>query len=124
MKIYLAARYIKRVEMQGIADKLSALGHEITSHWLDGSYDGTTPAEIASYAQIDCGDIMEADTCISFTEEPRKTNNRGGRHVEFGMALALGKRCIVVGHRENVFHYLRVVEFYPDVDSLIKALSE
>lgn len=38
--------------------------------------------------------------------------SRGGRHVEFGMALALAKRCIVIGPRENVFHLLPQVEQY------------
>lgn len=38
--------------------------------------------------------------------------SRGGRHVEFGMALALGKRVIVVGPRENVFHLLPEVEVH------------
>lgn len=28
------------------------------------------------------------------------------------MALALGKRAVVVGHRENVFHCLPEVEFF------------
>jgi hypothetical protein len=49
---------------------------------------------------------------VSFTEQPRALNgNRGGRHVEFGLAVALNKRLIVVGYRENLFHWLPQVEF-------------
>ena len=39
-------------------------------------------------------------------------STRGGRHAEFGIALALGKRVIVIGPRENVFHALPAVERY------------
>jgi hypothetical protein len=49
---------------------------------------------------------MAADAVIIFTEIPNATPATGGRHVEFGLALAQGKRVIVVGPRENVFHYL------------------
>jgi hypothetical protein len=35
----------------------------------------------------------------------------------------MGKRCIVVGHRENVFHHLPFVEFYPDWDTAKQALN-
>jgi hypothetical protein len=38
--------------------------------------------------------------------EPNTILATGGRHVEFGLALAQGKRMIMVGPRENVFHYL------------------
>lgn len=55
---------------------------------------------------------MSADCVISFTEAPRSSANRGGRHVEFGIALANGARVIVVGHRENIFHWLPQIEFF------------
>jgi len=49
---------------------------------------------------------MAADAVIVFTEIPNAVLATGGSHVEFGLALAQGKRVIVVGPRENVFHYL------------------
>ena len=53
---------------------------------------------------------MAADAVIIFTEIPNTILATGGRHVEFGLALAQGKRVIivspVVSPRENVFHYL------------------
>jgi hypothetical protein len=49
---------------------------------------------------------MRADAVIIFTEIPNTVLATGGRHVEFGLALAHGKRVFVVGPRENVFHYL------------------
>lgn len=38
--------------------------------------------------------------------------SRGARHVEFGLALGTGKRLLVVGYRENIFHVLPAVEYY------------
>jgi hypothetical protein len=55
--------------------------------------------------------VNGADVVINFTEPPRSKANRGGRHVEYGIALAKGLRVIVVGYRENIFHWLPMVEF-------------
>jgi hypothetical protein len=48
---------------------------------------------------------------------------KGGRHVEYGLALGLGKRLIICGPRENIFHTLPQVEHYPDWWHLALALS-
>jgi hypothetical protein len=48
---------------------------------------------------------------------------RGGRHVELGLALCDGQRTIVVGHRENVFHWLPQIEFYNDWDECLHELA-
>ena len=40
---------------------------------------------------------------------------RGGWHVEFGLALAQGKHLILVGQPENVFHHLPQVRVIPEV---------
>jgi hypothetical protein len=107
--------------MQGYAKALNALGHTVTSRWILGDHeiraDGQSDADewAVRFAEEDWLDLISAEVVISFTEEPGKAvgRARGGRHVEFGAALALSKRNIVVGYRENVFHYLRGVEFYP-----------
>lgn len=133
MKIYLAARYSRREELCTYRADLEALGHTITSRWLFGNHqltdeelraDGGAVEKRARFAVEDWQDLIAAATCISFTEEPRSGNSRGGRHVEFGAALALGQRCIVVGARENVFHCLLTVEWYPDWPAALTALRE
>jgi len=131
MKIYLASRYSYHKELQNIAHILIKQGHEITSRWIWGNHqidDKGLSAEIAReererFATEDYEDILKADTVMSFTEIPRSSNSRGGRHVEFGMALALKKRCIVVGHRENVFHCLPFVEFYEEINAALEAVD-
>lgn len=123
MKIYLASRYSRLVELCEYKSILEALyAVEVTSRWLLGNHQvddaglsqEAKAEERERFAVEDFEDLMAADCVMSFTETPRSTNSRGGRHVEFGMALAAGKRCIVIGPRENVFHCLPNVEWYKD----------
>lgn len=121
MRIYLAARYSRATQLRGVRTDLEKLGHTVTSRWIDGGHelskegsDEASQKERTRFAQEDWMDLLQAECVISFTEEPRKTNTRGGRHVEFGAALATGKRCLVIGHRENVFHCLPQVEWFSD----------
>lgn len=111
MRIYLAARYSRREELCGYADHLRAEGHAITSRWLAGSPqvsdDGLSAAASSAlrqqFAGEDWEDLLSADACIAFSEAPRASNSRGGRHVELGAALALNKIVLVIGPLENVF---------------------
>lgn len=127
-RVYLAARYSRHPEMAQYADGLRSIGIDVTSRWINGDHDyrgeQSPSTDRLRFAQEDWDDLLSADTVISFTEEPGRAagRNRGGRHVEFGVALALGKRCIVVGYRENVFHELPAIEFYPDFDAVLVAL--
>lgn len=130
-QIYLAGRYSRRTEIKAYAFQLQEIGYGITSRWIDGASTLTSEglseeapyAERVRLAEQDWQDLMAADTCISFTEPPRASVTRGGRHVELGAALAAGKRVIVVGHRENVFHCLPLIEFYPTWQGCFQMLS-
>lgn len=121
MKFYLAARYSAQERMRECASDLANLGHRVMSSWITGKHDGwqSGPAALE-----DVQDLAHSDCVISFTEEPRTlTDSRGGRHVEFGMAWAFGKRLIIVGWRENVFHHLPNVEFYPNWPSALAEIA-
>ncbi len=70
--------------------------------------------------------LADADCLVSFTERPTEGVSwaaRGGRHVEFGVALATGKRLCLVGPRENIFHHLPRVEVFRGLAELIDALA-
>lgn len=122
-KIYLAARYSRNEEMRGVRDVLSALGFEVTSRWIDlhpdvvGDFSSSfgaaplneDPARCAPLGQHDLDDIDRADWVVSLT---CGTGGKGGRHAEFGYALAKEKRLFVVGPREHVFHTLPQVEVF------------
>lgn len=120
MKIYLAARYSRHPEMQRCRDDLEALGHTVTSRWINGDHKMVNDSMFSPgdeniaerFAVEDYEDLLEADCVISFTEPQRSTNSRGGRHVEFGIALGLGKHNVIVGPKENVFHYMPGLDVY------------
>ena len=118
MKIYLAAQYNRAAEMREVRALLCRRGHEVTSHWIDLDHETEgTPR----YAQEDFYDVAAADAVVSFTSA--NGGGHGGRHVEFGIGLALNKRLIIVGPRENIFHALPQVEVYPDLMALISRIS-
>ena len=147
MKIYLASRYSRRKELCAYRDRLEELGHVVTSRWLNGSHQiadngkpigesgealvegdaGGNSSEAAAmrlaFAKEDVLDVMDSDLVISFTEPPKSTASRGGRHVEFGLAIGVGKRVWVVGYRENVFHWLSDVKFYASFDDAFEAVE-
>jgi hypothetical protein len=115
VRVYLAARYSRRAEMQQYAADLAQLGlGHVEAAWLTGDHewDGSqSTLEELAVAQLlaldDVRDIARAQVVIVFTEEPGATGrNRGGRHVEYGMALAAEKHVVIVGPAENVFHSL------------------
>lgn len=112
MRFYLAARYGRRFELLECAKQIEARGGVVTSRWLSGAREAadlvSSPEQAARFAVEDIADIDRADVVLSFTEPPGPVpdRGRGGRHVEFGIALALGCRCVIVGPCEHVFHYL------------------
>lgn len=112
MRIYLAGRYGRREELQEYGAELERLGHEITSRWLSGDHEDRRGE--ARDAEEDIADVRRAELLLSFTESPRSGSGRGGRHVEFGFALALGKRLALVGPQENVFHTLPGLSQFAD----------
>lgn len=113
-RIYLAARYSRRAELRTYAHQLEVAGvGEVVSRWLieDHEWDGAADelALAQRLAADDLYDLRSADLVIVFTEQANAGGrNRGGRHVEFGLALerwARGEcRLVVVGPAENVFH--------------------
>ncbi len=107
---YLAARYSIRDEIRVVRERLRSLGHVVTARWLDSESEGTgrLPADQLRTFAIECyEDIAAADHFILFTQDPKEPFHRGGRMVEFGLALRSPLRtddCIwVVGPVENIF---------------------
>jgi hypothetical protein len=145
VSIYLAARYTRRVELCGYREELWQRGIDVTSRWLNGSHqlsDIGTPIGDAGellvetgdqeradalrrkFATDDIEDVLAADELVAFTEVPRTSNSRGGRHVELGIALGAGRRVTVIGPRENVFCWLPQVRHFDSWPEYLGALAE
>jgi hypothetical protein len=112
LKVYLAAQYARRDELRGYRTILEAEGIEVTSNWLDetsplnGTMDKHSEEFLIHTATTDLQDIDRANAIIFFSEDPKVGIPRGGRHVEFGYALAKNKGISVIGPKENVFHHI------------------
>lgn len=127
MKVYLASRYSRRDELRGYRDALNKAGITVTSRWLDetepldGKLVNHTPTFWKKHAEIDIEDVERADALIFFAESPETPTPRGGRHVEFGVALALNKPIYVISPHspENIFHYLGDVTYYKTFDDFL-----
>jgi hypothetical protein len=123
VRIYLAARYRRQHELRGYADELEVLGYQVTSRWIRGSHSVSGGLEDPRWAEIaleDVEDVAAADMIVCFLEPDG--GGSGGRHAEFGMALGSGKRTIVVGEPEHLFHTLPSVEVYRKWPDALAAL--
>lgn len=116
----------------GYAKQLERMGHAVTSRWITGVHeipgkregDDYTVEERAHFSAEDLKDLDEAECIVGFTEFPDAPANKGGRHVEFGYAIAKGKMLYVVGPRENVFHCLPDVICCADFDALASRIYD
>lgn len=133
MTIYLAGRYSRRAELRGYAHQLEVAGvGEVTARWLveDHEWDGAEDQLLLAgrLAGDDVDDLRGADLVVVFTEGPQPGGrNRGGRHVEYGLALERWirneVRLAIVGPAENVFHSL-VPRFASWPDALRHLVAE
>jgi len=119
MKVYLAARFDRQAEMRERRAELVAAGHVVTSSWLDLPPPATddphrTPWLLRMCALMDLRALVVSDVLVAFAERESATWQSGGRHVEFGYALAVGVPVILVGEVENIFHHLPQVTRFDD----------
>ena len=122
--VYLAARIRRRDELEDYRAQLEAAGLEVTSRWLTMPSPSEWSDEVwAHLAEIDRADVLRADGLVLFTE-PGELDGGSGRHVEFGMALALGRPIIVVGRYENLFQRLPEVTVVPDWPAALALLTQ
>lgn len=125
MMWYLASRFGRKDELLGYKEQLEALGETVRARWLTEETDMNLTSEEGriQIAIMDAEDVTKADGLIAFSEDPdveSPGNNRGGRHVELGLGIALNKRVVVIGPRENVFMYLPNIEVFPDFGTFIE----
>lgn len=93
--------------------RLEAAGHVITSRWLKA------PDEMSdAFAREDLADVARADLLLAYHPGGWHDKGTGGRHVEFGYALALGKQVVLLGKRTNIFHHLACVRVIDRLEDL------
>ena len=128
MKVYLAAGFSRKQEIAEKSQELENLGIHVVSTWPyeemaanDGLND-VTEEYLRLNARKDVQEIIVADALVLFTQEPTKPFFRGGRMHEAGFAHGIGKRLLVCGPKENIFHYLPEVEQHDTWEQLKQEL--
>jgi hypothetical protein len=95
-------------------------GYTVQSAWIDEVCPSDAKASEALMAANAAKDFYECVTCDCMIVFPGKG---AGHHTEFGIALALGKTLVVVGEKNNIFHYMDGVLHFYDLDDLMEALA-
>jgi len=131
LKVYIASRFPDRDDCLYLKGQLEARGYQVTSTWLTPA-DGNSAnmatlrgkhVECRQRAIKDIEDIKAADVVVLMSPKKAHRNGTGGRHVECGISIALGKPIILVGERENVFHYHPLVRVVGDEMGVYGALG-
>ncbi len=128
LRIYLAAQYGAKDELLAVAAKIEAIGHTVMSSWLQEPPKWTGPESVTEEQLRDIRDnaledIRASDMIIAITPTALETpieKNSGGRHHEFGYAMAKGLDMMVVGDKENLFHHFHA--YCCDIETMLDAL--
>jgi nucleoside 2-deoxyribosyltransferase len=111
--VYIAAPYEMRQVAVAAMKELEGRGFEVTSTWLK-----QLDEEGEASARQDLADIARADILLAINPEEWRKKGGGGRHAEFGFALALGKTMVLLGVRSHIFHHLKKVRMIQNVSEL------
>ena len=110
IKFYIAAKFKSRHRIKSCNNLIESLGLENTCPWFlmdtdesadEDSLGGYAREESAVMADRDLSGVRAADIFILDTIDTTET---GGREVELGAALILGKAILHIGPIRNLFH--------------------
>jgi hypothetical protein len=122
VKIYLAHNFAARLMLRGTVRLLEANGHEVTSTWItDDSH--IDPSKKVASASVDLVDIDRADALLLFTDQFADRPSKG-KFVEFGYALAKGKKVFIFGVDRNcIFYNLPGVYKLDSIESIERMIN-
>lgn len=134
MKLYIAARFAKRIELRPLVENLRAINIHSTSRWIVDDFHVSGTQEHG--AQVDVEDVMASDAVLFFAEPNGSLNRGGGRYFELGMAWHAKKRIVAIqpppmpeghgvpGKHECVFLALPEIKVVKDLGEAIRALAQ
>ena len=111
MKIYVCGTFGDQKALRAEADKLWALGHEITSTWLQEVKRPAAMTQETFREKLAVKDLAEVKSADLLILDNRQKS--GGKNVEWGIALGEHQRMQLwlVGDITNVFHELNDMRF-------------
>lgn len=122
---YIAGKYTAKDRLAYERKSLRSMGFAVSSSWLDEVYGSDGDKRVTNEIRKENAqrDMVEVVACRAFVIDTQDENASGGREVELGMALALGKPCYRIGPYRNVFHTL-VDYAFPSWDDFYTHLNE
>lgn len=102
MRVYIAAPYPEIEAARTLLKAVEHAGYLVTSRWLKEGFEDLS----AENALKDLEDVSSADVLVAYNPAAYGNSGTGGRHVEFGYAVALGKVLVLVGPMTHIFHFL------------------
>jgi nucleoside 2-deoxyribosyltransferase len=122
MKIYVAAMFSKKDYVRDLVHPvLVEAGHQPTARWVDQHAQDKMSER--DRGVMDLQDVARADVLVLLTNEFGTMYSGGGRMVEFGYALALGKHVFVVGSHEMIFCHLPQVMVCSSISVVVDQLN-
>lgn len=127
MKVYIAGRSEDQAKIAEIKAEFEASEIEVNAGWIqqkDLSIDKDGLSEKRRKLWIDLTQIAEADIFVLFNPQDAHRTGTGGRHVETGYAIALGKPIFLIGSGENIFHFHENVREFDSTQTAINAVLD
>lgn len=114
MTVYVAASWYAREYVRRVTAALRANGIDCTNNWMDR--EAFTPGEKVACALSDLSEVQAAEAVLLLNEQE---SSAGGMHFESGYAFAKGKRLMIVGRGQSVFHFLPGIEAFGTIQDFI-----
>jgi hypothetical protein len=125
MTVYVAARYTEKPRARAVRATLVNQGYDVSSRWL---YDDPKATHRIA-AERDLADVARSHVVLLI--EPIEAHGGGGRYIEVGYALALGKSVLVIdpdaptdgSDGRAIFWSLPQVTVWPSLAATLPALA-
>jgi hypothetical protein len=108
MKIYIGGSITGRARLRSVRDSLWALGHDVTSTWLDEVLKSPHMHDDDFYRKLVIKDLCEASAAELVIIDSIDRSSTGGSDCEFGFTLGRHHRAMLwlIGPIRSVFHLI------------------
>jgi hypothetical protein len=124
-RIYVAAKFEEAKRAREVMDLLEARGHVVSHDWTSESVQGLAGQDLEDYlskcARQDFFGVTSADAVLVLNHD-----KLFGGMVEFGVALSLGKKIVVVepGVRDCIFWHMKEVQLVANVHLALEFIDK